>query len=157
MRAAAPRGEAASESDPEARCHGPHPSPLPGGEGARIARSPLLAEGARITPSAPLQPRPTGAYVPTEEWTWRLLERGFTLDESAAIRGLERSAIIRHATWVARQGRPIPLDAFLSQDLIARWDAWHRQQGETPPPEPEAAIGLWPLYLACRKSGPGQP
>ena len=35
--------------------------------------------------------------VPTEEWTRRLLDRGFTIDEAAAIRGIDRSTVIRHA------------------------------------------------------------
>ncbi len=55
-------------------------------------------------PEAPAAPAPSSgpsSHVPTEEWTWRLLDRGFTLDEAADIRGLERSAILRHALWAA--------------------------------------------------------
>ncbi|MBX6314710.1 MAG: helix-turn-helix domain-containing protein, partial [Isosphaeraceae bacterium] len=90
-------------------------------------------------------------YRPTEEWTCLLLERGFSLHEAAAIRGLEPSAILRHVALAARQGRKVPLDALLAPDLLARWDAWHREHGEAPPPpEPGIAPELWPLYLACR-------
>jgi hypothetical protein len=92
-------------------------------------------------------------YVPTEEWTWRLLDRGFTLDEAAAVRSLERSAIIRHVTWMARQGRAIPLASFLPREIAERWDAWHVAHGDAPPPpEADAAADLWPLFLACRRA-----
>jgi ATP-dependent DNA helicase RecQ len=93
---------------------------------------------------------PTSSYVPTEEWTWRLLDRGFSAAEAAAIRGLEPAVILRHATWVARQGRPVPLEAFLSPETITRWDTWHHEHGDSPPPDANAAAGLWALYLACR-------
>ena len=65
-------------------------------------------EAARLPGSHPRPPKPErlGAYVPTEEWTWRLLDRGFTLDEAAAIRGLLPTDIVRHATLAVRQGKP---------------------------------------------------
>jgi len=93
--------------------------------------------------------------VPTEEWTWRLLDRGFTLDEAAAIRGLELSAIVRHALQTARQGRTIPLASFLAPEQIASWDAWRHEHGDVVPPakQADAPAALWPLFLACRSGG----
>jgi ATP-dependent DNA helicase RecQ len=89
-----------------------------------------------------------GVYVPTEEWTCRLLDRGFSLDEAAAIRGLERAAIIRHATLAARQGRTVPVSALFDPDLIGRWDTWRLEHGDSPP---TGSGDLWPLFLACRR------
>ncbi len=104
-------------------------------------------------PKVPPRPAPISkaGYVPTEEWTWRLLDRGFSLDEAAAIRGLELEAIVRHATWMARQGKPVPLSAFLTPEVIERWEAWHLEHGNARPPEElGGAFALWGLYLACR-------
>jgi ATP-dependent DNA helicase RecQ len=73
------------------------------------------------------------------------------LDEAAAIRGLEPSAVLRHALSMARQGRPIAPSAFLAPEVIANWTNWHTQHGDAVPP---ASLGgkeaLWPLFLACR-------
>ncbi len=106
------------------------------------------------TPSPIIDPPASRAasYVPTEEWTWRLLDRGFTLDEAAAIRGLELSAIVRHALQAARQGRTIPLASFLAPEQIASWDAWRHEHGDVVPPaeQADAPAAFWPLFLACR-------
>ena len=126
---------AAIGSEPPAEPSGPRPGP------ASPAPSGHAANG--VAPA----PKPE-AYISTEEWTWRLLDRGFTPDEAAAIRGLERSAIVRHATSAARQGKPIPLAAFLAPEVIARWDAWRSEHKDTPPPDDPS--NLWPLYRACR-------
>jgi ATP-dependent DNA helicase RecQ len=126
------------------------PAPRPKAPEGQPPRAPALDGSPSAPPSSP-RPAPSpssGGYVSTEEWTWRLLDRGFSCDEVAALRGLEPSAIIRHATWVALQGRPVPPSAFLSPDLLARWDSWHQERGTSPPPDPEAA-SLWALYLAC--------
>ncbi len=120
----------------------------------------------RATPETPSQPRPSistatvapHAYVPTEEWTCRLLDRGFLIDEAAAIRGLERSAIVRHVSLALRQGRHVPLPSLASAETLSRWEDWCREQGNaSPPDDPLAADGLWSLYLACRKSSRGAP
>jgi ATP-dependent DNA helicase RecQ len=91
----------------------------------------------------------SGEYVSTEEWTWRLLERGFTVQEAAAIRGLELSAIIRHATWVARQGRCVPMNSFLPDERLALWKTWRHEHGDRPPPDAESDLAIWSLFLAC--------
>jgi ATP-dependent DNA helicase RecQ len=131
---------------------------LPGDTAA--GRSPVVqvvgSEDPRRIQSATATPRPTVSSppsVPTEEWTWRLLDRGFTIDDAAEIRGLERSAIIRHATWMAHEGRPIPDSAMLSSEMVLRWNTWLGEHGETPPPpELGASADLWPLFLATRRS-----
>ena len=87
----------------------------------------------------------TSGDVSTEEWTWRLLERGFTCTEAAAIRGLEPSAIQRHALWMARAGRPVHLEAFVDSETLARWNA-----APDVPPDGDLGHPLWQLFVACR-------
>jgi len=119
---------------PRARAEAPTPARV------RPEPSPRAAEPA---------PTHSESHVPTEEWTWRLLDRGFTLSEAAAIRGLDPPAIVRHALVMARKGREVPIEAFLPAETIARWDD-RRGEGEDAPPDPEPVAGLWTLYLACR-------
>ncbi len=135
------------------------PRPAPTGEVARPeptrARPSTVADPRPTPPVRPVEPPPlaTGpstSFVPTEEWTWRLLDKGFSPDEAAAIRGLERSVIIRHATLMARKGHPIRLEGWLSTELLENWRS-HRATGATEPPEgSEPVEGLWGLFLACR-------
>jgi ATP-dependent DNA helicase RecQ len=134
--------------------NGPEPSPTP------IVPQPRPATTTERPPEARSQPTRTSTYVPTEEWTWRLLDRGFDASEAAAIRGFDLAAIVRHAILMARQGRPIPLAAFLTPDRLGHWDTWRREHGEAPPLlEPETPAELWRLYLACRgqAEGPTEP
>ncbi|MBV8383141.1 MAG: RecQ family ATP-dependent DNA helicase [Planctomycetaceae bacterium] len=129
---------------PSASIARPQPSAIPSA-GSRVP-----ADGPSDRPRLPTAPL-AGSYVPTEEWTWRLLDRGFTLDEAAAIRGLDRSAVLRHVALMVRQGRPIAVETFLTPDLIRRWDAWRAEHGDAPPPfDRGASADLWTLFLACR-------
>jgi ATP-dependent DNA helicase RecQ len=138
--------------------------------GAAILEAIAQTESSTLTPSLeskPFQdehaspsiarsesPTSTNGYVPTEEWTWRLLDRGFNFEEAAAIRGLELAAIVRHATLMARKGRGIALDRFLSPGVILEWED-HRLKGESSlPPGSEDSAGLFALFLACRESDP---
>jgi ATP-dependent DNA helicase RecQ len=108
------------------------------------------------TRSGPAAPGRASKYVPTEDWTWRLLDRGFNLEEAAAIRGLDRAAVIRHATLAAREGKPIRPEAILDAETFQQWDKWRIDHGDAPPP-PELCNGvpgaadLWALFLACRR------
>jgi ATP-dependent DNA helicase RecQ len=124
------------------------PSPL-AGEG----RGGGDAEPRRSAGAAPVPPSP-GAYVPTEEWTWRLLDRGFTLEEAAAVRGLLPADILRHATLAVRQGKPLAPESFLEPEVLRRWDDWRADHGESaPPPADTTPAGLWSLFVACRRRG----
>ena len=102
------------------------PSPRP--EPPKVA--PKMS--APVAPSPPKIVAPAKVHISAEEWTWRLLERGFGLDEAAAIRGMEPAIIVRHATWMARQGRAIPLGLFLAPETLEAWDD-RRRAGETGP------------------------
>jgi ATP-dependent DNA helicase RecQ len=103
-----------------------------------------------ISPGAQAEP-----YVSTEEWTYRLFDRGFRLSEIVAIRGLERSAVIRHATWMARKGLVISPGLFLDAECLGRWESWFRERGEVPPAvSSDEDRGLWGLFLLCREAAP---
>jgi ATP-dependent DNA helicase RecQ len=105
-----------------------------------------------VTPATPTSlPLTSTGHISTEEWTSRLIDRGFTIAEAAAIRGLDPSAIIHHLTWMVRRGRSISVETFLPPETISSWDNWRNVHGDASPP-PEAA-DLWPLFLACRTSG----
>jgi ATP-dependent DNA helicase RecQ len=96
-------------------------------------------------------PLPATVHVSTEEWTYRLIGRGFTIPEAAAIRGLERSAIIRHLTWMVRRGHSISIETFLTLETSASWDKWRNLHGDaSEPPDSAGLVDLWPLFLACR-------
>ena len=119
---------------------------------APIERRPDPGPGLPATKAAPASPG-SNAYVPTEEWTWRLLDRGFGLEDAAAIRGLELAAIVRHATFMARKGHPVALDRCLAPERLAAWDEL-RGRGETGAPPDDDPAGLWALFLACRSAHP---
>jgi ATP-dependent DNA helicase RecQ len=110
---------------------------------------------ARTEPPPHASPVPSSngtTYIPTEEWTRRLLERGFTLDEAAAIRGLDRPAIVRHMTLAARSGMAVDLRSVLDARTLDDWKAWYAGNGNpTPPPAEMGPADLWGLFLACRE------
>ena len=102
------------------------------------------------TPTRPLSP--TTRPVPTEEWTWRLLEKGFSPEDVAAIRMLDRAAVVRHATLCVRQGKAVRVELFLDAETLARWDGWRAEWGDAAPPDgPNASADLWALFVACRR------
>jgi ATP-dependent DNA helicase RecQ len=96
-------------------------------------------------------PHSDSTTVSTEEWTVRLIDRGFTVAEAALIRGLERSTIISHLMRMAHRGQSVPIEKLLSPETAASWKMWQSTHRATsPPPEPADLIDLWPLFLACR-------
>jgi ATP-dependent DNA helicase RecQ len=131
---------APAETEPSATSPGSSREP-------QRARDPAIRSIAPRS-QAPTPPIESSIYVPTEEWTCRLLDRGFSIDEAAAIRGLERSAIVRHATLAVRQGRSMLLEAILGEERLAQWDSWRREHGDAPPP---AAGDLWAFFIACKR------
>jgi ATP-dependent DNA helicase RecQ len=143
------------DSDPDATRPAPSPQPSrSAGSSGSLEHAPVDAKSPTTGRQSPVESPASTDYVPTEEWTWRLLDRGFTIHEAAAIRGLELAAIVRHATWVVRRGRPVSPSAFLSPEEVERWGAWHDQQGDAqPPPGADPSIPLWALFVACRSAG----
>jgi ATP-dependent DNA helicase RecQ len=118
-----------------------------------------INQGAGPEPPTPSPPRdgrekdrsPASTYVPTEEWTWRLLDRGFTLDEAAAVRGLLTTDIVRHATLAVRKGKPLDPGSFLAPEVLRRWDEWRAANGDSAPPSADTGSApLWSLFVACR-------
>jgi len=82
------------------------------------------------------------------------LDRGFSIDEAAAIRGLEPVVVVRHLTWMVRRGHPLAVEAFLSADVVAAWEIWAAAHPDgARPDEPAEALYLWPLFHACRAGG----
>jgi ATP-dependent DNA helicase RecQ len=109
----------------------------------------LQEETGPPQPHGPAQASP--GHVTTEEWTYRLIERGFTVEEAAAIRGLEASIIARHLLWMLRRGLAVPVDSLVSPETLACWEAWRAAHGDsTPPAEPPGSASLWPLFVEAR-------
>jgi ATP-dependent DNA helicase RecQ len=119
-----------------------------GGSPAERPVAPERAEPPAV--ARPTSPSTAKAYVPTEEWTWRLIDRGFSLEDAAAIRGLELPAIVRHATLMARKGQPIPLERCIPAGLLQEWHERRAREDVAAPSEVEDPAGLWSLFLACR-------
>jgi len=135
----------------------PSPPPTPRATTERPSPSPPAQAPALPPTSAPVAPGQTSSsapsthYIPTEEWTCRLLERGFTLDEAASIRGLELTAILRHLSLAVRQGRSLQPEHFLPKAVHQRWEAWGQEHGfDTAPPDLELPEPLWVLFHTCR-------
>jgi ATP-dependent DNA helicase RecQ len=99
-----------------------------------------------IEPQAPLYPD-----VSTEEWTGRLLARGFALLEVAAIRGIAPEVVVDHATALMKQGNDVAIESLISTDVITSWELCRSNQ--RPPDPPEPVPGLWRLFLAWRAVG----
>ncbi len=126
----------------------PSPSPRPSGPEPEFAEPPPLPRPPQSASSSSAT-----AYVPTEELTWKLLDRGFSVEEAAAIRGLESSAILRHASWMLKKGKPVPVASFLDPERAALWDAWLARSGEVAPESDPLAASLWALFVQCRRLG----
>ncbi|WP_435010065.1 RecQ family ATP-dependent DNA helicase [Tundrisphaera lichenicola] len=114
-----------------------------------IEPHPGLPHGDEIPSQATASELSVDHEISTEEWTWRVLDRGFGLIEAAAIRGLHPTTIVEHALVMVQRGNPVPIESFLTTETIDRWDEWSRD-GATQPLEPEPVRGLWELFLACR-------
>lgn len=117
---------------------------------------PKVEPPAATTPApapSPSSPSPS-SRVSTEEWTWRLLDRGFSVDEAAAIRGLEPSVVVRHLTWMVRRGHSLALESALPAEVVAAWTSWAEARPDgARPDEPVEALHLWPLFQAIRAGG----
>jgi ATP-dependent DNA helicase RecQ len=126
----------------------------PPGKAARAPDGESPARDDRLVAVESPPAKTSSSHVPTEEWTWRLIERGFTIGEASSVRGLEPSAIVRHLVWMVRRGHPLAVESFVSPTTIAAWDATMAMEGNVPPPtEPADSLYLWPLFVACRTTG----
>jgi len=111
---------------------------------------PAAPPAPEAEPEAPAAPAAAG-QVSTEEWTWRLLDRGFSLEDAAAIRGLDPSVVIRHLVGMVRRGSPLDPARIATAEVVASWDAWLAAHPEGEAPEgPADRLHLWPLFRACR-------
>jgi ATP-dependent DNA helicase RecQ len=113
--------------------------------------APATPPPATATPKPTPKPAAASDHVSTEEWTWRLIDRGFSIDEAGAIRGLEPAVVLRHLLWMVRRGKTVEASVVAPPDLVAAWDAWltAHPEGETPD-APADRLHLWPLFRACR-------
>ncbi len=70
------------------------------------------------------EPQDSGFSHPSDEhnWTWRLADAGFSLDEIVAIRRLELSEILRHLSRSLDEGRSFDLERVFPDEMRARFD-----------------------------------
>jgi ATP-dependent DNA helicase RecQ len=109
-------------------------------------------------PVAPPIPTVQPVQVSTEEWTCRLLDRGFSATDAAAIRGMDLAEIARHAVEQTRRGRTVPISAFLDAATIEQWDSWLLDRGPVPPPDDASErLELWGVFLALKGAGSTTP
>jgi hypothetical protein len=104
----APRADSPSTSRRSSEYSSPGP-PTP----AQTSYANGSQTGAR--PSAPVAAAPkstAGPSSPHYHWTVELLEKGYSVDEVAAIRRLEGAIVVEHALAAARAGRKVPWAPF---------------------------------------------
>jgi len=123
-----------------------------GGNSTIDPRPKARAVAKEVGPRTPTQPEP---LIATEEWTGRLLDKGFSAVDAAAIRGVELAAIVRHAHALARNGRSVPIEAFVDGQTLQLWDERLEAGFDDPMEGWEPPKGLWDLFLACRREGDG--
>ena len=119
-------------------------------------KQPKRRRAARISsdPTTALIHQGPQDYVPSEEWTWRLLDRGFTLGEAAAIRGLELATIVRHAAMMVRKGHLLRIEDHVPSEMLRSWEEHRESGGAELPSGTDDPTGLWALFLACRAEKP---
>ena len=104
----------------------PQPSPTQpdhATESPRESEPPIAAEAPSSTEREPPIHGPAEPEAdvprPSHYWTWRLLAAGFTPDESAAIRGLERKIVIDHALRAVDSGWTVRAEWCFSSAALA--------------------------------------
>jgi hypothetical protein len=134
----------------------------------RAARSDKVPpETARYGPSAdvvahqhetvPAASSPSGVQPP-HYWTWRLLDRGFTVEECMEIRGCERDIVLDHALRAAEAGLIVDMRWLLSNEAIEKLA---QVIGPADPTRIRPLLAKLPglryeevqLYLKCRNTG----
>lgn len=82
------------------------------------------------------------------------MDRGFSIEEAAAIRGIEPTVVVRHLVWMIRRGKGLEASAVLPAEVVAEWDGWlATHPGGESPEGPADHLHLWPLFRACRAAG----
>ena len=109
-------------------------------------------------PSADDRAEAEGFETPPDHyWTWRLLSKGFSIEECMAIRRLGREEIIAQALRATKEGRPVRPEWCLSAELLA---ALEMAVGDETPGEIGPILDRLPpgtrhdevkLFLACRR------
>jgi ATP-dependent DNA helicase RecQ len=95
-------------------------------------------------------------------WTWRLLSKGFSVEECVAIRGIQREVVLDHALRAIDEGLPIRADWCLSEEVMAVLNAVvdPHDSPRIGPLLPQLPAGTLyeevQLYLKCRQQGSGQ-
>jgi hypothetical protein len=88
-----------------------------GGED-NYAATPLTSRGPRISPVSDRE-EVAVEQRPTHYWTWRLLAKGFSAAECAAIRGLDAESVLKHLLSALEEGRDIDPRWCLSEELLS--------------------------------------
>jgi ATP-dependent DNA helicase RecQ len=122
------------------------------------ATAPATAPGSAPSPARSAAP-PTAQ--PAHYWTWRLLAAGFSVDECAAIRNLEREVVLDHSLRAMDEGWRVEIGWFLSPQQVA---ALEQLVGPGEPQRLRPLLSQLPpqvryeelqLYLKCRRLSPG--
>jgi ATP-dependent DNA helicase RecQ len=133
----------------------------PSDEAEQVAEPPGLSRRESARGQAPrlatdADPDPA-AVRPSHYWTWRLLSAGFSPEECAAIRGLEREAVLDHALRAAESGWAVHPEWCLAPELVAALEA---MIGEDVPEQIRPLLARLPdgtryeevqLFLKCRR------
>jgi hypothetical protein len=145
----------ATRLDDDAEEPGPFDSPPDDAGGPPLPMEPDVP----IRQSEPDRNRPP-AVRPAHYWTWRLLSKGFSAEEAAAIRRLDREVIVDHALQALEDGLPLRPEWCLTPELLA---ALKPLIGRTPPLSIRQLLPHLPagtryeevdLYLKCRRQMP---
>ncbi|MBN2475709.1 MAG: RecQ family ATP-dependent DNA helicase [Pirellulales bacterium] len=109
---------------------------------------------------APGQTPPVSAPAelqPSHYWTWRLLAAGFTVEQCAAIRGIEHEAVLDHALQAVESGWEVRPEWCLRRELLS---ALETSIGGNHPEQIRPLLDQLPpgaryeevqLYLRCRE------
>jgi ATP-dependent DNA helicase RecQ len=123
----------------------------------RTTALPASEPAKKIAP-APAAPKPTESQ-PSHYWTWRLLSEGYSVDDCAVVRNLDREVVLDHALRAIDSGWKVEAAWFLS---LEQRDALEKIIGPGEPARVRPLLAQLPkglryedvqLFLKCRKSG----
>ena len=129
------------------------------GETPRATETPREIPPPRAQPNESPTPGDDGQVRPSHYWTWRLLAAGFSPQECAAVRGLQREVVIDHAIRAVDAGWQVQSKWCLSEQLL---EALEAVIGPGTPEQIRPLLADLPegtryeevqLYLKCRGQG----